>query len=118
MAERHERRELAQILRGEKSLQASWNKDITEYKHGRRQCRPQPKGVIYMKYTVKMFLEDYEGFDFAHGEIVIVDQRCGKQYICKYQNGNLIHQTHDLSRELEREVWSWTHTKHTMLIVI
>lgn len=49
MAERHERRELAQILRGEKGLYASRNKDITEYKHGRRQCRPKPKGVINMK---------------------------------------------------------------------
>ena len=71
-----------------------------------------------MKYTLKMFLEDYEGFDFERGEIVIVDQRCGRQYICKYRNGKLIHQYHDFSREIEREVWNWTHTAQTMVVVI
>ena len=71
-----------------------------------------------MKYTLKSFLEDYEGFDFEHGEIVIVDQRCCKQYICKYQNGKLIHHYHEFKSEYDRELWSWTHTAQTMLIVL
>lgn len=68
--------------------------------------------------TLKEFLEGYQGFDYENGEIVIVDQRCGKNYICKYTNNSLKSMYHDFTAEYERSVWNWTHTKNTMLIVI
>lgn len=71
-----------------------------------------------MKYTLKMFLEDYEGFNFESGEIVLVDKNCDRQYICKYRDGKLIHPYHSFKKEYDRKLWSWTHTKQTMLVVI
>ena len=72
-----------------------------------------------MKYTLQMFIEDYEGFDWEHGEIVIVDQRKGNSYICTMKNGKLFHPVHmDFSRELRKEVYHWTHTDKTMLIML
>lgn len=69
--------------------------------------------------TLREFLSDYPGFDFLNGEIVIVDQRTGKNYICKLVGEKLRSSTfHDFTNEYERSVWSWNHTENTMLIVI
>lgn len=76
-------------------------------------------GENMVSETLKEFLEDYHGFDFENGEIVIVDQRTGKNFICKLVGKKLRSATfHDFTAEYERSVWSWTHTQNTMLIVI
>lgn len=90
-----------------------------------------------MSQTVTDFINDYQGFNFQDGEIVIVDQRSGKQIICKVE-------TKDAFRRIEgdkladdtillsagitadywmpgvyrRQVWNWTHTFKTMLIIV
>ncbi len=68
---------------------------------------------------LKDFIETYEGFDWENGEVVIVDQRIGKNYLCKCKNHQLKHPIHlDFDRECRLNVYSWTHTSKTMLIVI
>lgn len=69
---------------------------------------------------LREFLEDYKGFDFENGEIVLVNQRTGKQRICTYRNGELktTNPFINFTVELEMSVWNWTHTEKTMLIVI
>ena len=68
---------------------------------------------------LKDFIETYEGFDWENGEVVILDQRIGKNYLCKCKNRQLKHPIHlDFEREYQLNVYSWTHTSKTMLIVI
>lgn len=68
---------------------------------------------------LKDFIETYEGFDWENGEVVIVDQRIGKNYLCKCKNHQLKHPIHlEFEREYRLNVYSWTHTSKTMLIVI
>lgn len=63
-------------------------------------------------------IEDYRGFDWENGEVVLVDQRAAKSYICTVRGEKLTHTFHDLEYAHHREAWSWTHTKKTMLITI
>ena len=71
--------------------------------------------------TLRDFFEDYNGFDYENGEIVIVDQRRAKQFIANYHGGVFKYaffSADDAAKMLDRPVWSWTHTAQTMLIVI
>ena len=68
--------------------------------------------------TLKDFLESYTGFNFNTGEIVVIDQRKGKHYICEWKNGKLDHPFHDFKDEMEKDVYDWTHTAKTMLITL
>ena len=72
--------------------------------------------------TLRDFIETYEGFNWQSGEIVVVDQRRAKSYICTCENGKIDHPymfvTDMFERMLEREVYSWTHTDKTMLITL
>ena len=68
--------------------------------------------------TLKDFMESYEGFDWNSGEIVIVNQRTAKVWLCESKNGNLSHVYHDLALDLNMEVYSWTHSKKTMVITL
>ena len=70
--------------------------------------------------TLKEFLQDYTGFDFGNGEIVIVNQRTAKSYICKLdKDGNLYNAMHhDFTVESDMRVYSFTHSDRTMLITL
>lgn len=68
--------------------------------------------------TLREFLETYRGFDFENGEIVIVNQRTAKSYICEYKNNELKHPYSDFKYEMEMNVYKWTHSANTMLIVL
>ena len=92
-----------------------------------------------MSQTVREFINDYQGFDFENGEIVIVDQRCGKQIICHTDSADVYQRTfseeHNISENtvllsggqfvnywapgiLNKTVWHWTHSFKTMLIIV
>lgn len=70
--------------------------------------------------TLKEFLESYEGFDYEGGEIVLVNQRTAKSYICRYRDRELktFNPLHVFTNDLEMPVWNWTHTESTMLITL
>lgn len=77
--------------------------------------------------SLKEFIESYEGFNWENGEIVVVHQRVGKQYICKYHKfanpdvGFKLARIPGLyidNKLMEMDVYSWTHTEKTMLIVL
>lgn len=69
--------------------------------------------------TLKEFIETYEGFDWENGEVVLIDQRRGKNYICTCEDRRLKHPIHlDFEREYNLNVYSQTHTCKTMMIVI
>ncbi len=68
---------------------------------------------------LKDFIETYEGFDWNNCEIVVIDQRIGKSYLCKLKNGRLIHPYHlAVSKELEKSVYDWTHSEKTMVVTL
>lgn len=60
-------------------------------------------------YKLNELMQDYEGFDWKNGDIVIVDQRSGKQFI--------IGVIDPIDEYLNKNVYSWTHSKNTMLLV-
>jgi len=68
--------------------------------------------------TVKEFMETYKGFDWHHGEIVIVDQRRGKRYIFSNENKGTLYDSIFKEEIANRSVWDWTHTVDTMLIIL
>lgn len=68
--------------------------------------------------SLKDFLETYTGFNFNTGEVVVIDQRRGKHYICEYKDGKLIHPFHEFKGEMQKEVYDWTHSEKTMLITL
>ena len=68
--------------------------------------------------TLKDFLETYTGFNFNTGEVVVIDQRRGKHYICEYKDGKLVHPFHKFNVEMQKEVYDWTHSEKTMLITL
>lgn len=67
---------------------------------------------------LKDFIETYTGFNFNAGEVVVIDQRCGKSYICECKDGELIHPYHEFKKEMQKEVYNWTHSAKTMLITL
>lgn len=45
------------------------------------------------KYTLKMFMEDYEGFDFELGTIVLFDADLCKQYLLSSKTYRMMYLT-------------------------
>lgn len=68
--------------------------------------------------TLMDFLATYTGFNFNAGEVVVIDQRRGKHYICECKDGKLVHPFHEFKDEMQKEVYDWTHSAKTMLITL
>lgn len=61
-------------------------------------------------YTLRMFMEDYNGFDWEHGKVIIVDGH--RPLICTGQWVFIL-------KKLEnRKVRNWTHDENTMVITL
>ena len=66
------------------------------------------------KYTLKMFMEDYDGFDFENGTIVIIKKSSTKIYIIsKDSPWKFILEKHN-----DAPVWNWTHDENVMAITL
>ena len=61
-------------------------------------------------YTLKMFMEDYQGFDWQNGEVVLVVD--GNPHICHKAWKYL------LKKHGESIVRKWTHDEKLMVIVV
>lgn len=72
-----------------------------------------------MGQTLEDFINTYEGFDWENGEVVIIDQRVGKSYLCHFENGVIKHPYHiSFDVEFNKPVYNWTHSKKTMVITL
>ena len=60
--------------------------------------------------TLKIFMEDYEGFDWEAGKVIIVVDGC--PHICEGCWKLL------LEKYSDREVKRWTHDENTMVVVL
>lgn len=74
-------------------------------------CKKNMKG----KYTLKMFMEHYEGFDFENGEIVLFDADVCKQYLL---SSKVYKMTYLTEERLAKCVYDWKHSKNVMTIII
>lgn len=77
--------------------------------------------------TVRHFLEDYSGFDYENGEVVIVQQGSATLVICTpriEEDGSIslnymkASATHFIPNLYNRQVWHWNHTAKTMVIYL
>ena len=60
--------------------------------------------------TLRIFMEDYQGFDWEHGTIVLVIDNCPK--ICTGQWALLI------QKYADRAIRDWTHDENIMVITM
>ena len=67
------------------------------------------------KYTLKMFMEDYEGFDFENGEIVLFDADLCRQYMLSSKAYKMMYLTKE---RLSKHVYDWKHSDTTMTIIL
>ncbi len=67
------------------------------------------------KYTLKMFMEDYEGFDFELGTIVLFDADLCKQYLLSSKTYRMMYLTEE---RLEKSVYDWTHDDKVITIIL
>ena len=58
------------------------------------------------KYTLKMFMEDYEGFDFELGTIVLFDADLCRQYLLDNKTYRMMYLTEE---RLQKPVYDWKH---------
>lgn len=66
------------------------------------------------KYTLKMFMEDYEGFDWEKGTIVLIPKTATKTYIItKDSQWKFI-----LEKYIDEPVWNWNHNENVMVITL
>lgn len=65
--------------------------------------------------TLKMFMEDYEGFDFENGTIVLFDADDCKQYLLSRKDFKEMYLTPE---RLAKRVYDWKHTDSVMTIVL
>ena len=63
-----------------------------------------------MKYTLRNFMEDYEGFNWEKGKIVLVKD--GVPYICT-GSYRLI-----LEKYLDNTLRNWTHDNEVMIVIL
>lgn len=61
-------------------------------------------------YTLKMFMQDYEGFDWKNGKVIVVNGTV--PHICTGSWKYLLEQFKN------REIKRWTHDENTMVITI
>lgn len=66
-------------------------------------------------YTLKMFMEDYEGFDFENGIVILFDADTGSQYFMSSDSWKMVYLTEE---RLNKSVWSWKHADNVMSIVL
>lgn len=72
-------------------------------------------GTRNRKYTLKMFMKDYDGFDFKLGTIVLFDADSCKQYLISSK----VYRTMYLTEEkLSKPVFDWKHTGEVMTIIL
>ncbi len=67
------------------------------------------------KYTLKMFMEDYEGFDFELGTIVLFDADLCKQYLLSSKTYRMMYLTEE---RLSKSVYDWKHDDKVMTIIL
>lgn len=67
------------------------------------------------RYTLKMFMEDYQGFDFENDIIILFDADKGRQYFCDSESWKKMYITEET---LNKRIWDWTHNKNVMSIVL
>lgn len=67
------------------------------------------------KYTLKMFIEDYEGFDFESGTIVLFDADLCRQYLLGNKTYRMMYLTEEM---LEKSVYDWKHDDKVMTIIL
>lgn len=80
---------------------------VREYKQGRKE--------IMKKYTLKMFMEDYKGFDFENGEIVLFDADLCRQYLLSTKSYKMTHLTEE---RLSKHTHDWKHSDTTMAVIL
>lgn len=66
------------------------------------------------KYTLKMFIEDYEGFDWEHGTVVLIKKSSTKSFII----GNDSPWKYMLHEYSDSPVWNWNHDENVMVITL
>ena len=67
------------------------------------------------KYTLKMFIEDYEGFDFESGTIVLFDADLCKQYLLCNKTYRMMYLTEERP---SKSVYDWKHDDKVMTIIL
>lgn len=67
------------------------------------------------KYTLKMFMEDYEGFDWQNGIVILFNADLGRQYMLSNESWKIVYLT---EKRLNKQVWDWTHCDNVMSIVL
>ena len=67
------------------------------------------------KYTLKMFMEDYKGFDFELGTIVLFDADLCKQYLLSSKTYRMMYLTEE---RLQKAVYDWTHDDKVITIIL
>ena len=65
--------------------------------------------------TLKIFMEDYKGFDFENGTIVLFDADLCRQYLLCNKMYKMAYLTEE---RLAKRVYSWNHTDNVMSIVL
>ena len=67
-----------------------------------------------MRYTLKEFMEDYKGFDFENGTIVLIKLESGMSQIIEKNSC----WTFLIEKYSEFTVWHWTHTENVIAITL
>ncbi len=67
------------------------------------------------KYTLKMFMEDYDGFDFNSGTIVLFDADLCRQYLLSDNAYRIMYLTQE---RLQKSVYDWKHDGKVMTIIL
>jgi len=67
------------------------------------------------KYTLKMFMEDYAGFDFELGTIVLFDADLCRQYFLCDKTYKEMYLTEE---RLSKNVYDWKHGKTIISIIL
>lgn len=70
---------------------------------------------IKEKYTLKMFMEDYDGFDFELGTIVLFDADLCRQYLLSNETYRMMYLTEE---RIEKSVYDWKHDDKVMTIIL
>lgn len=63
-------------------------------------------------YTLKMFMEDYKGFDWQDGTIILVKKSSGQPFILEGCYRMLI------KNNFNKELINWTHNEKIMVITV
>lgn len=64
------------------------------------------------KYTLKMFMEDYEGFDWKNGTVIIIKKSTCKSFITEGCYKTLI------NKYSNEHVYGWNHNEKIMIITL